>query len=134
MYVFTFGLDPDTLRVRNAVNKKRRVMARKGIEKTRDLGNGRTPDAPTGNGANGASSLEITPGDISARAYEIYVREGRIDGKDMDHWLRAEAELRAERQKSERTEKPERSGSRQTAAPAASPRPAQRVQPEAALV
>jgi hypothetical protein len=35
---------------------------------------------------------------IAARAYQIYEREGRADGKDLDHWLKAEAELRAERE------------------------------------
>ncbi len=27
------------------------------------------------------------------RAYAIWEREGRPDGKDLDHWLRAEAEV-----------------------------------------
>jgi hypothetical protein len=27
------------------------------------------------------------------RAYAIWEREGRPDGKDLDHWLRAEAEI-----------------------------------------
>lgn len=30
---------------------------------------------------------------IRARAYVIWEREGRPDGKDVDHWLRAEAEI-----------------------------------------
>jgi hypothetical protein len=40
----------------------------------------------------------FSPEEIAARAYTIYDREGRVDGKDMDHWLRAEQELQAERQ------------------------------------
>jgi hypothetical protein len=30
---------------------------------------------------------------IRERAYEIWEQEGRPDGKDLDHWLRAEAEI-----------------------------------------
>jgi hypothetical protein len=30
---------------------------------------------------------------IAARAYELYVQRGRIDGYDMDDWLQAEYEL-----------------------------------------
>lgn len=30
---------------------------------------------------------------IAARAYELYVNRGRIDGYDMDDWLQAEYEL-----------------------------------------
>jgi hypothetical protein len=32
--------------------------------------------------------------EIAAQAYQIYLREGCVEGHDMDHWLRAEAELR----------------------------------------
>lgn len=32
--------------------------------------------------------------DIAAEAYAIYQREGAVDGRDVDHWLRAEATLR----------------------------------------
>lgn len=30
---------------------------------------------------------------IRRRAYEIWVSEGHPDGKDMEHWIRAEAEI-----------------------------------------
>jgi hypothetical protein len=30
---------------------------------------------------------------IRERAYAIWEEEGRPDGKDLDHWLRAEAEI-----------------------------------------
>ena len=33
---------------------------------------------------------------IKARAQEIYEQEGRPDGKSLDHWMRAERELRGE--------------------------------------
>jgi hypothetical protein len=32
-------------------------------------------------------------GQIAQRAYEIYEREGRQPGREMENWLRAEAEL-----------------------------------------
>jgi hypothetical protein len=35
--------------------------------------------------------------EIAALAQRIYEREGRPEGKAMDHWLRAEAQLIAER-------------------------------------
>lgn len=33
---------------------------------------------------------------IAARAYEIYEREGCIDGRDQEHWFQAIEELNAE--------------------------------------
>ncbi len=33
---------------------------------------------------------------IRARAYRIYEERGRLDGHELDDWLQAEAELRAE--------------------------------------
>lgn len=53
-----------------------------------------------GNGrADGAmADGKIDDEAIAARAYQIYEREGRADGRDLEHWLQAEAELRAERQ------------------------------------
>jgi hypothetical protein len=35
-----------------------------------------------------------THDEIAAQAYQIYLREGCPEGRDMDHWLQAEAELR----------------------------------------
>jgi hypothetical protein len=34
--------------------------------------------------------------EISRRAREIWEREGRPEGRDMEHWLQAEAELHRE--------------------------------------
>jgi hypothetical protein len=34
---------------------------------------------------------------IRLRSYLIWEREGRREGKDLDHWLRAKAELESER-------------------------------------
>jgi hypothetical protein len=40
-------------------------------------------------------SKSATPSvdDIARRAYEIYLREGGVDGRHVEHWLQAEREL-----------------------------------------
>ncbi len=38
---------------------------------------------------------QISTDEIARRAYEIWQAEGCLHGKDVDHWLRAEAELAA---------------------------------------
>ncbi len=35
-------------------------------------------------------------GEIAKRAYTLWEVEGRPSGKELDHWLRAEAEVQAE--------------------------------------
>ena len=37
---------------------------------------------------------EPTLEEIRARAYEVYIQRGRIDGFDLEDWLQAERELR----------------------------------------
>ena len=37
-----------------------------------------------------------TEADISARAFELYLRRGSVSGHELDDWLQAEAELVAE--------------------------------------
>jgi hypothetical protein len=71
-----------------------------------------------GNGRENSSPgrISFTSDEIAARAYEIYEREGRTDGRDMDHWLRAERELREERER----ENPAAPGAAITAASSAS--------------
>ena len=39
--------------------------------------------------------IVVSVDDISERAYEIYSARGRLDGLDLDDWLRAERELTA---------------------------------------
>jgi hypothetical protein len=39
------------------------------------------------------ASASPSPEDIARRAYEIYEREGRQSGTELQNWLRAEAEL-----------------------------------------
>ena len=67
-----------------------------------DRGNGRASNdnrAEQG-GASMRESQEqmsFSSEEIAERAYQIYERDGRNDGHDMDHWLQAERELREER-------------------------------------
>jgi hypothetical protein len=51
---------------------------------------GRRADAAPGTGAERELSLE----EISRRAFEIWERNGRRPGRDLENWLEAEAELR----------------------------------------
>ncbi|MEW6159542.1 MAG: DUF2934 domain-containing protein [Verrucomicrobiota bacterium] len=54
--------------------------------------------------------------EIAAEAYNIYLSEGCIDGRDLDHWLQAEARLMAERQDgSRKVRKPTSTALRQAA-------------------
>jgi hypothetical protein len=46
----------------------------------------------------------LSPTDIAARAYELYVQRGASDGFDSDDWLRAEQELRTRGQDADRTD------------------------------
>jgi hypothetical protein len=43
-----------------------------------------------------SSMTNTTPthDEIAAQAYQIYLREGCPEGRDLDHWLQAEIELR----------------------------------------
>lgn len=43
-----------------------------------------------------SSASEPNHDAIAARAYEIYLEEGQLGGRELDHWLRAEAALRAQ--------------------------------------
>ena len=59
-----------------------------------------------GNGGNGNASSNsreqiFSSDEIAERAYQIFEREGRMDGRDMEHWLQAERELRMERERNE---------------------------------
>jgi len=52
----------------------------------------------------------IAENDIRLRSYLIWEREGRMPGKEIEHWLRAKAELEwealAHRRACERSQKP----------------------------
>ena len=43
-------------------------------------------------------ALKPTQAEIAERAYGIYEREGRVIGREIQHWLEAEAQLLRERQ------------------------------------
>lgn len=45
---------------------------------------------------NTSRTISTTPthDEIAAHAYQIYLREGCVEGRDMEHWLQAESELR----------------------------------------
>jgi len=50
---------------------------------------------------------EVLPHDeISLRAHAIFEREGRQQGNDVDHWNRAQEELRSDRLRNEDIERP----------------------------
>src|SRR5688500_13443717 len=51
-----------------------------------------------GSAGNGGGRQIFSSEEIAERAYQIFEREGRTDGRDMDHWLQAEQELRRERE------------------------------------
>lgn len=42
-----------------------------------------------------SNAIAVRPSDaeVAQRAYEIYLREGRPDGRDVAHWVQAEIEL-----------------------------------------
>jgi len=48
------------------------------------------------NSSAASSTAPLTHEQITARAFQIYVRNGRKEGRDTENWLEAEAELRAE--------------------------------------
>jgi hypothetical protein len=41
-----------------------------------------------------AASAAPNHHDIASRAYELFLREGAMHGRDLEHWLKAESELR----------------------------------------
>lgn len=43
-------------------------------------------------------ALAPSPDEVARRAYFSYVNQGSLPGRDVQHWLDAEAELLAERQ------------------------------------
>jgi Protein of unknown function (DUF2934) len=44
--------------------------------------------------------------DITRRAYELFLEDGAVHGRDMDHWLRAEQELSAAARLAKKTAAP----------------------------
>jgi hypothetical protein len=54
---------------------------------------------------SGDGKVNITHHEIAERAYQIWEREGKPRGRDTEHWLMAEAELRHELEKKPRRAK-----------------------------
>jgi hypothetical protein len=53
----------------------------------------RTTVAPKVSHASSITASAPSSGDVALRAYEIYEREGRPDGRHLEHWVQAEIEL-----------------------------------------
>jgi hypothetical protein len=53
----------------------------------------RPSEEPNSGTYSGAERAAPTADQIAQRAYEIYEREGRQEGHDLENWLAAEAEL-----------------------------------------
>ncbi|HLP75900.1 MAG TPA: DUF2934 domain-containing protein [Candidatus Paceibacterota bacterium] len=53
--------------------------------------------------------------EISARAYQIFVERGCPEGRDLEHWLEAEAQLSGESTANLPTSKASKPAARQTA-------------------
>ena len=51
------------------------------------------------------STLDID-GAIRSRAYEFWQAEGEVPGRELDYWLRAEAEIKAMVQPAKKASKP----------------------------
>jgi hypothetical protein len=54
------------------------------------------PPAPAALNSNEAD-FTPSPDEVARRAYFTYVNQGSLDGHEVQHWLKAEAELIAER-------------------------------------
>jgi hypothetical protein len=56
----------------------------------------RQQTAPVTTTANDVSTISSSPDPsaIAMRAYELYLAEGAMPGRDVEHWLKAESELR----------------------------------------
>lgn len=54
----------------------------------------RTRKSPTTPATTTASSLSLSHADIASRAYELFLAAGAPHGRDLEHWLQAERELR----------------------------------------
>ena len=64
-----------------------------------ETGNGHTSVAGNGATASTTSARSASPTtleQIRRRAYEIYEASGRPQGRDREHWLQAEAEIRGQ--------------------------------------
>ena len=49
---------------------------------------------PRGTKTKSPNGTNLTHDEIAKRAYHLFLQEGAVHGRDMDHWLLAEQELR----------------------------------------
>jgi hypothetical protein len=54
-----------------------------------------TTSAKTNGGTTATITTTLAPGAIAQRAYEIWKESGCPNGRDQEHWFRAERELRS---------------------------------------
>lgn len=57
-------------------------------------GRPRTPRVDDTTSDVSTTSSSLPHGDIAMRAYELYLADGAMPGRELDHWLKAESELR----------------------------------------
>jgi hypothetical protein len=57
-------------------------------------GTPRTPRVNATTSDVSTTSSSLPHGDIAMRAYELYLADGAMPGRELDHWLKAESELR----------------------------------------
>ena len=58
--------------------------------RTRTRKSSTTPATP-----NNPTLLSLTHAEIANRAYELFLASGATHGRDLEHWLQAESELRS---------------------------------------
>ena len=64
------------------------------VPRTTRPGRTRTPRVDDTTSDTSTPSSSLPHGDIAMRAYELYLADGAMPGRELDHWLRAESELR----------------------------------------
>jgi hypothetical protein len=63
-------------------------------ERTKEkIDTGRAAPKEQKNGPSASRSVTVSYEQIAQRAYEIYERDGRQEGRELENWLQAEAEL-----------------------------------------
>lgn len=60
------------------------------VKRARTKASREAPSPPLGSSPAGVAVVKDA---IASRAFELYVQDGRVDGRDVEHWLRAEREL-----------------------------------------
>jgi len=53
-----------------------------------------TAARPRATKTKSSNGTKLTHDEIAARAYHLFLRDGAVHGRDIDHWLLAEQELK----------------------------------------